>query len=210
MEAPVDCQGEERSRSALQKTKFVCKSICYAMKRSPFACLDGQTTSTLCGTHHEPCKEGPGEPCRIQKRPRDCNPGAGGGLPFTHMSAEYKGHGLPAQQKVCINAPFPPRGCRKRMIPFPPLHGREQGEGDDPVHRSRFTPHPDLLPSARGEGMKPDSLSPRRELRRLLMKLWGKGRGYDLSPKRGSGSPAAFMHDPDYREALLRSLRIRW
>ena len=44
-------------------------------------------------------------------------------------------------------------GVRKRL-PSPPLHGGEgRGEGDDPVHRHRFTPHPDLLPSSRGEGI---------------------------------------------------------
>ena len=41
---------------------------------------------------------------------------------------------------------------------------RGQGEGDDPVYRNSSTPHPDLLPSARGEAIKRNNLSPCREL----------------------------------------------
>jgi hypothetical protein len=54
--------------------------------------------------------------------------------------------------------------CVHKRLPSPPLHGGEgQGEGDDPVHRNRFAPHPDLLPSPRGEGITLDSLSPTGE-----------------------------------------------
>ena len=85
-------------------------------------------------------------------------------LPFTHKSPESMGVAQPAWRNVSIN------DCP------PPLHGGEgQGEGNDPVHRNRFTPHPDLLPSSRGQGITLDSLSPTGGVVMAPMKLWVTG-----------------------------------